>query len=134
MADHLGSKSLVPFKKHRNGYRLPGMAKEQDEQMVDQVDPDLRPDEQGYIRHYLAYADTMLASCKEEPSQTSSPQDLKPEENKADVPEIQKEVEKEVQKSDSQESAISGHTPVLETASSVPENSNPEAPADDRAA
>ena len=123
MADHLDSKSLVPFKKRRNGYHLPGMGKEQDEQMIDHVDPDLRPEEQGYVRHYLAYADTMLASSKEEPDKTFDSQHVAPEQDQADVPKS----EKDAQKSDAQ-------TIAPETSTSTPENSNPETPVDDRAA
>ena len=60
MADHLDSTKLVPFKRRHDGYHLPGLAKEQEEQIVDDVDPDLRPEEQGFVRHYLAYADILL--------------------------------------------------------------------------
>lgn len=126
MADHLDSKSLVPFKRRRNGYHLPGMAKEKDEQMVDQVDPDLRPEEQGYVRHYLAYADAMLAAYKE-PNETSSPQqNVAPAQNKVDAPETQKDE----QKSDPKETVA----PEAASTPSTLENSNPETPADDRAA
>jgi hypothetical protein len=64
MVNHLDSTKLVPFKKRRNGYHLPGLAKEYEEQIIDQVDPELRPDEQGYVRHYLAYADIMLRKAE----------------------------------------------------------------------
>jgi len=66
MAEHLRSKNLVPFKRKTNEYRLPLMGKEREEEMIDQVDPDLRPEEQGYVRHFLAYADTFLRTAKEE--------------------------------------------------------------------
>lgn len=58
--DHLDSKNLVPFKRRRNGYHLPGLTKEAEEQIIDEVDPELRPEEQSYVRHYLGYADVML--------------------------------------------------------------------------
>ena len=64
--DHLDSKNLVPFKKRRNGYRLPGLTKQEEEKVIDEVDPDLRPEEQGYVRHYLGYADVMLKSSEAE--------------------------------------------------------------------
>jgi hypothetical protein len=64
--DHLDSKNLVPFKRRRNGYHLPGLTKEVEEQVIDEVDPELRPDEQGYVRHYLGYADVMLKNAEEE--------------------------------------------------------------------
>jgi hypothetical protein len=60
MPDHLDSKNLVPFKRRRNGYHLPELQKEAEEQVIDEVDPELRPEEQGFVRHYLAYADVLL--------------------------------------------------------------------------
>ncbi len=66
MADHLDSKNLVPFKRKSNGYHLPFLGKEQEQEIIDQVDPDLRPEEQRYVRHFLAYADTFLKNAKEE--------------------------------------------------------------------
>ncbi|HKD81422.1 MAG TPA: hypothetical protein VKH81_17135 [Candidatus Angelobacter sp.] len=65
MADHLDSTQLVPFKRRRNGYHLPGLRKEVEEEIIDQVDPELRPEEQGFVRHYLAYADVLLKNAKE---------------------------------------------------------------------
>jgi hypothetical protein len=70
MADHLESKHFEPFKKrHHNGYHLPNMAREQEEQIIDDVDPELRPEEQGYVRHFLAYADIMLKHTEAPPEQ-----------------------------------------------------------------
>jgi len=96
MADHLDSKSLVPFKKRGSGYQLPGMESTQEKQLIEQVDPDLRPDEQGYVRHYLSYADTMLNSSRNEGAQKkegpAAPQDLNSRQNettpdvKSDIP------------------------------------------------
>ena len=63
--DHLDSKNLVPFKKRRNGYHLPGLTKEAEEQVIDEVDPELRPEEQGFVRHFLAYADVLLKNTEE---------------------------------------------------------------------
>ncbi len=60
MVDHLDSKNLVPFKRRRNGYHLPGLQKEAEEQVIDEVDPELRPEEQGFVRHFLSYADILL--------------------------------------------------------------------------
>ncbi len=62
MVDHLHSKNLLPFRKKRSGFRLPGAATEEEEQMVEEVDPKLRPDEQGFVRHYLGFADVLLNS------------------------------------------------------------------------
>ncbi len=64
MADHLDSTNLVPFKRRRNEYHLPGLQKEAEEQVIDEVDPELRPEEQGFVRHYLAYADLLLKNSK----------------------------------------------------------------------
>jgi len=73
MVDHLDSKNLVPFKRRRNAYHLPGLQKEAEEQLIDEVDPELRPEEQGFVRHFLGYADVFLnhanAMSEEELSQ-----------------------------------------------------------------
>lgn len=66
MAEHLDSTNLVPFKRRRrNVYHLPDLRGEQEEQIVEEVDPTLRPDEQGYVRHYLSYADILLKGSEE---------------------------------------------------------------------
>lgn len=62
MVDHLHSKNLLPFRNKRNGFRLPGAATEEEEQMVEEVDPKLKPDEQGFVRHYLGFADVLLTA------------------------------------------------------------------------
>ena len=70
MADHLESKNFEPFKKRGdNGYHLPKLGKEQDMQIINDVDPELRPEEQGYVRHFLAYADIMLKHTEAPPEQ-----------------------------------------------------------------
>lgn len=70
MREPLHSNNLVPFKKRRDGYHLPGGAGDEEEDLIDQVDPDLSPEEQGFVRHYLAYADLFLESVRQEaPSQ-----------------------------------------------------------------
>jgi hypothetical protein len=61
--DQLKSRNLVPFKKRNGKYNLPGMASEHEVQM-DRVDTDLSPEEQGFIRHYLGYADAFLRSVE----------------------------------------------------------------------
>jgi hypothetical protein len=60
MADHLESKNLVPFSRRNSGFQLPGSHKDRDEQMLQQVDPDLTAEDEGVIRRYLQYADTLL--------------------------------------------------------------------------
>ncbi|HKT50931.1 MAG TPA: hypothetical protein VJV96_11555 [Candidatus Angelobacter sp.] len=62
MSDHLDSKNLIPFAKRRNSFQLPGARKDRDEQMLEEVDPDLTPEDEGVIRRYLQYADTLLGS------------------------------------------------------------------------
>jgi hypothetical protein len=66
MRDPLHSNNLVPFKRRRNGYLLPGGTEDSEAQAMERVDPDLSVEEQGYVRHYLAYADTFLQNAKEE--------------------------------------------------------------------
>lgn len=73
MSDHLDSTNLVPFKKRGNGYHLPGLTKEPEEQIIDEVDPELRPEEQGYVRHYLGYADIFLQRVEAEPETEEEP-------------------------------------------------------------
>jgi hypothetical protein len=63
MTEHLDSTNLVPFKKRRHsGYHLPGMKKE-DDGLIDAVDPELSPEDQMYVRHYLSYADILLKNA-----------------------------------------------------------------------
>jgi hypothetical protein len=61
--DQLKSRNLVPFKKHHGRYKIPGLTSEP-EILMDRVDADLSPEEQGFIRHYLGYADTFLRSTE----------------------------------------------------------------------
>jgi len=62
MVDHLDSKNFVPFSRRRDGFRLPGVKKDREEEMLEQVDPDLRPEDEGLVRRYLNYADILLGS------------------------------------------------------------------------
>ena len=64
--DQLKSRNLVPFKKRNGKYNLPGMASEHEDVMA-RVDTDLSPEEQGFIRHYLGYADAFLRSVEQMP-------------------------------------------------------------------
>lgn len=61
--DQLKSRNLVPFKKGPGRYKIPGVVSEH-EALMDRVDTDLSPEEQGFIRHYLGYADTLLQSTE----------------------------------------------------------------------
>ena len=87
IVDHLDSKNLIPFKKRRNGYHLPGLAKEAEEQVIDEVDPELRPEEQGFVRHFLSYADILLKNNVED-EEVSEQQ--KPSEEKSKLTEMPK--------------------------------------------
>lgn len=68
MREPLHSNNLVPFKKHRDGYHLPGGAGDEEEHLIEQVDHDLSAEEQSFVRHYLAYADTFLRNAPRESS------------------------------------------------------------------
>ncbi|HEY2499685.1 MAG TPA: hypothetical protein VGK24_21710 [Candidatus Angelobacter sp.] len=61
----LHSRNLVPFKKRRGAYRIPGLTRE-NEPPIGQVEQDLTPEEQRFVRHYLSYADQFLRSVPEE--------------------------------------------------------------------
>ena len=81
MVDHLDSKNLIPFKRRRNGYHLPELQKESEEQVIDEVDPELRPEEQGFVRHLLGYADVFLNHANATPEKELSekePSESKP--------------------------------------------------------
>ncbi len=68
MTDQLNSKNLVPFKKRRGAYDIPGMTGENEEHTLDDVDHDLSREEQRFIRHYLGYADALLKSAPDSAS------------------------------------------------------------------
>ncbi|HEY2114072.1 MAG TPA: hypothetical protein VGJ51_03230 [Candidatus Angelobacter sp.] len=81
ISDQLKSRNLVPFKKRHGRYNLPGMTSEP-EALMDRVDADLSPEEQGFIRHYLGYADAFLRSTEHivpEPLEASVGQDEREE-------------------------------------------------------
>src|SRR6476659_7501790 len=80
MTDQLNSKNLVPFKKRRGAYSIPGMTGENEEHLIDQVDHDLSSEERRFIRHYVSYADTLLKSVADaepvlEKSASAMPED-----------------------------------------------------------
>src|SRR5882672_5942733 len=64
--DQLHSKNLVPFKKRRGAYDIPGLTRHQAQESMEHVDKDLSPEEQIFIRHYLGYADMFLKSVPEQ--------------------------------------------------------------------
>jgi hypothetical protein len=87
--DQLKSRNLVPFKKRQGRYKIPGLASEH-EILMDRVDSDLSPEEQGFIRHYLGYADAFLHSVEhlapEEPLEPAFSQEENERENAAGPP------------------------------------------------
>jgi hypothetical protein len=78
MTDQLHSQNLVPFRKRRDPYHIPGMTGENEVHALD-VDHDLSREEERYIRHYLGYADALLKSAPDEvtelPEEIVSPQE-----------------------------------------------------------
>jgi hypothetical protein len=66
MADHLDSKNLIPFSRRHNGFQLPGAKRDRDDEMLEQIDPDLSAEDEGVIRRYLHYADTLLGGPETE--------------------------------------------------------------------
>ena len=48
---------LKPF--HRNNPDMPKPAPEREDKIAD-LDPDLKPEEQSYVNHYVSYADILL--------------------------------------------------------------------------
>jgi hypothetical protein len=81
MTDQLHSRNLVPFKKRRGPYHIPGMTGENEEHALD-VDHDLSREEERYIRHYLGYADALLKSAPDEVPELHEerPQEASPQE------------------------------------------------------
>jgi hypothetical protein len=66
IAGQLRSRNLVPFKKRRGIYDIPGLIRDENQIAMDKLDHDLSPEEQSFIRHYLGYADTLLNSVPED--------------------------------------------------------------------
>lgn len=61
--DQINSTNLVPFRKRRGAYHIPGMTGENEQHALD-VDHNLNREEERFIRHYLGYADTFLQHHK----------------------------------------------------------------------
>jgi hypothetical protein len=70
MSKHLDSDNLIPFRRHDHAYHLPQLAEETAQETVDEVDPGLEPEDQGFIRHYLGYADVLLRAADQESRQS----------------------------------------------------------------
>lgn len=65
---HFDLNKLKPYL--REGDRMPKPAPEKAD-TLSQLDPDLRPEEQSYVSHYLGYADVLLDSDSQEPETAS---------------------------------------------------------------
>jgi len=63
MRGPLHSNNLVPFKKRREAYHLPEAGYDSEASALERIDPGLSAEEQGYVRHYLAYADSFLENA-----------------------------------------------------------------------
>jgi hypothetical protein len=87
--DQLKSRNLIPFKKRHGRYKIPGVASEH-EVLMDRMNADLSPEEQGFISHYLGYADAFLRSVEhlapEEPLEAAFAQEENGSENAAGPP------------------------------------------------
>lgn len=59
MTDQIHSNNLVPFRKRRGSYHIPGMTGNNEEHALE-VDQSLDQEEARFVRHYLGYADTLL--------------------------------------------------------------------------
>src|SRR5258708_30248394 len=64
MPKHLASRDLIPFRERSNGYRLPKIESEREDDIREQLEPDLEPEEETFVLHYLRYADLLLASSE----------------------------------------------------------------------
>lgn len=57
---------------------------------MDRVDPDLSPEEQSYVRHYLGYADALIRSAEENAlaglGEADSPENVLPAEKPLNHP------------------------------------------------
>ncbi len=60
MSKHLDSGNLILFRRHEHAYQMPELAEDTAAEAMDQVDPGLKPEDHGFIRHYLGYADVLL--------------------------------------------------------------------------
>jgi hypothetical protein len=96
--DQLKSRNLVPFKKRHGRYKIPGMTPEH-QVSLDRIDSDLSPEEQGYIRHYLGYADALLRSAEQ--NAASEPQEeRRTAEPLHEIPKEQPNVDSQVSRKD----------------------------------
>jgi len=53
----------VPFKKRSEAYHLPEGGYDREASALERIDPGLSAEEQGYVRRYLAYADSFLENA-----------------------------------------------------------------------
>jgi hypothetical protein len=65
MRGPLHSNNLVPFKKRREAYHLPEAGYDSEASALERTEPGLNAEEQGYVRRYLAYADSFLENAQQ---------------------------------------------------------------------
>jgi hypothetical protein len=108
MTDQIHSQNLVPFKKRRGPYHIPGMTGENEEHALD-VDHDLSREEERYIRHYLGYADSLLKHAPDETaalqSDDSSSETVASAESSLEDASVQNTATTEIPSSESEDSA-----------------------------
>ena len=85
MGKHLKTTNLVPFHRRSNGFRVPTMHFRNETSPVEQLDPDLSPEECAYVEHFLSYADRLLAADAEEQKQQGSSSAQQGDEDDAQV-------------------------------------------------
>ncbi|HLY99749.1 MAG TPA: hypothetical protein VKT33_11875 [Candidatus Angelobacter sp.] len=56
---HLGSKNLILFRTGERDYKLPRL-EENEQELTEQLDATLSPEEKSFVFHYLRYADALL--------------------------------------------------------------------------
>ena|SRR5205807_1496163 len=76
-------KNLLPF--HKGGSGVPGGIRGEEDKVA-QVDPNLSPEEQIYVRHFLGYADILLASPPDELDSPTAAEDQSAEEKVIQMP------------------------------------------------
>lgn len=88
-------KNLLPF--HKPGKGVPESIRGPEEQVTD-LDPNLSPEEQVYVAHYLGYADVFLGS-------TAAPKEKPVEEKVIEMPAQTNHEPREVKKADGEDEA-----------------------------
>lgn len=75
---------------------------------MDRVDPDLSPEEQSYIRHYLGYADALIRGAEE--NALSEPREADSPKSSSSVEDSSAEEPLKHQKADQQAASLTGES------------------------